>query len=66
MRWKIAAPLTTTAVMLLAVWGGITEEGQNEGLSALLFGVAAILLGVLLTQIVVAWWQDVHRRDEDQ
>lgn len=63
-NWRLAAPLITTVVMLAAAWGGIAQENQNESLSALLWGISTILLGVLMVEIIVAWWIDVHRKDE--
>ena len=66
MNWRLAAPLATTAVMIAAAWGGISQEGQNESLSALLFGFSALLLGVLLVEIIVAWWVDIHKDDDQQ
>lgn len=64
MNWRVGGPLATAAAMLAAAWGGIAEAGQDEALSALFFGVASILLGVLLTQIIVQWWRDATSDDD--
>lgn len=58
MNWRIGGPVATTAAMIAAAWSGIAVEGQDESLAALLFGLACLLLGVLLTMVVVAWWRD--------
>ena len=66
MNWRIAAPLVTTVAILATAWGGIATEEQNPALSAGLWLLSGLLLGVLFTQIVVMWWIDVHRDEEER
>ena len=58
MNWRVGGPVATTVAMLAAAWAGVAVDDQDERLSALLFGLATLLLGVLITMVVVQWWRD--------
>ena len=60
MRWTAIAPAITSVALLGAVVGGIRQEDSTGPLATFFFLAAALLLGVLLVEVIVAWWIDVH------